>query len=100
MSDAVLTALIMAAASVVCQLLINRSNRKRRVAEDVEKEKKRAVEEALKEERLAVRLNTIERTLEENNRKLDIHNGYAEKLGDIQQDIAHIKGIMEGENHG
>ena len=97
MSDAVLVALIAAAASVVCQLLINRSNQKKRLVEDAEKEKKRAVEEALKEERLAARLNTIERTLEENNRKLDIHNGYADKIGNMQQDLAYIKGKMEGD---
>ena len=97
MSDAVLTALIMAAASVICQLLINRNNRRKRIAEDAEKEKKRAVEDALKEERLAARLNAIEKNLEENNHKLDIHNGYAEKFGKIQTDIAYIKGKMEGD---
>ena len=84
MSDAVLTAIIMAAASVICQLLINRSNRIKRVAEDLEKDQKRAVQDAIKEERLENRLKSIES-------KLDIHNGYAEKLGEIQMDIAVIK---------
>ena len=73
MSDAVITALIMAFASVVCQLLINRSNRKQW-----------AIDEAVKEERLENRLHGIET-------KLDTHNGYAEKLGSIQLDIAVIK---------
>lgn len=84
MSDAVITAIIMAAASVICQLLINRSNRIKRVAEDLEKDQKRAVQDAIKEERLENRLKSIEG-------KLDVHNGYAEKLGEIQTDIAVIK---------
>ena len=79
-----LTALIMAVASVICQILINRSNRKKRVAEDAEKEKARAVEEAVKAERLENRLIGIET-------RLITHNGYAEKLGNIEKDVAVIK---------
>ena len=95
MNDTILTTLIMAAASIICQLLINANNRKKRLQEDAEKEKARAVEEAKKEERLSARLNNIERTLEENNRKLDIHNGYADKIGNIQMDLSYIKGKIE-----
>lgn len=95
MSEAIITAMIMAVSSIICQLLINHNNRKKRLAEESEKEKKRAVEEAHKEERLAARLNAIEKNLEDNNHKLDIHNGYAEKFGSIQSDIAYIKGKLE-----
>ena len=42
------------------------------------------MEDAIKEQRLEFRLKSIEN-------KLDTHNGYAEKLGDIQTDIAVIK---------
>lgn len=91
MSDVVLAALIGAGASIIVQLIATRHQNVKRAAEEAEKEKARAVAEALKEERLAARLGTIERTLEENNRKLDIHNGYAEKLGSIQTDIAVIR---------
>lgn len=84
MSEAVLSALIVTAGSVLCQILINRSNRRKRVAEDAEKEKARAVEEAVKAERLENRLRSIEG-------KLDTHNGYAEKLGNIERDMAVIK---------
>ena len=97
MSDAVITALIMAAGSIICQLLISRNDRKKRESEASSKEAARKVEEAQKAERLNARLATIERTLEENNHKLDIHNGYAEKLGAIQVDIAFIKGQLRGE---
>lgn len=73
MSDVVLAALIGAVASIIVNL-ISAGNQRR----------KRAVEEAVKNERLENRLNSIEH-------KLDIHNGYAEKLGSISTDIAVIK---------
>lgn len=73
MSDAVLTALIMAAASVVCQVLINRSNRE-----------KRKTDEAVKDANLENRMKNIEA-------KLNVHNSYADKLAEIQRDVAVIK---------
>ena len=72
MNDTVLTALIMAAASVVCQLLINASNRR-----------KREVEEAVKDAHLQERLKSIED-------KLDEHNGYASKFGDIGTSLSKL----------
>ena len=66
-------ALITAAASVIVQLLINANNNRKKKVED-------AVRDALMEQRLT----NIEH-------KLDVHNGYAEKLGDIKEDIAVIK---------
>ena len=83
-SDAVFTALIVAASSIICQVLINKGNRKKQTEEDAEKAKARAVEDAKREAHLEDRLKSIES-------KLDVHNGYAEKLGDIQTDIAVIK---------
>ena len=91
------SAALVAALNLMAQVIINRKNREKRVAEDAEKEQKRAIEEALKEERLAARLNSIVTNLEENNRQLKIHNGYADKIGSIQTDIAFIKGKLEGD---
>lgn len=78
MSDAVMAALIGAVASIIVNLLNNARERK-----------KREIEEARKETRLEDRLSSIET-------KLDVHNGYAEKLGSIQVDIAFIKGQLKG----
>lgn len=73
MSDAVLAALIGAVSAIIVQLI-----------GAWQQKKKRAIEDAIKEERLENRLKSIET-------KLDTHNGYAEKLGDIQKDIAEVK---------
>ena len=73
MSDVVLAALIGAIASIIVNVISANSARK-----------KRAVEEAIRETKLDSRLESIEH-------KLDIHNGYADKLGGIQTDIAVIR---------
>lgn len=65
-------ALITAVASVIVQFLINANNNRRKKVED-------AVRDALMEKRL----ESIEH-------KLDIHNGYADKLGNIETSIAVI----------
>lgn len=52
------------------------------------KERESALKDAEREARQALRLDTIEK-------KIDIHNGYAEKFGDIQKDIAVIKKDIE-----
>lgn len=81
MSEAIIVALITATASVVCQLLISRKQRT-----DAE------VKQAVKDKEISDRLSHIEE-------KLDIHNGYADKLGDVaislakmQKDIEFLKG--------
>lgn len=73
MSETLVAALIGAVVSLIGSLLNNWSQRK-----------KKAVEEAQEKTELKLRLESIEH-------KLDTHNGYAEKLGDIQTDIAVIK---------
>lgn len=73
MSDVVIAALIGAVASIIVNLISAGTRRK-----------KREIEEAVKDANLKNRLDSIDH-------KLDIHNGYAEKLGDISTDIAVIK---------
>lgn len=77
MNPTVQSALIGSITSIIiCLLGFWQQNRKRR--ED----------EAVRDARLDMTLKSIER-------KLDEHNGYAEKIGGIQQDIAYIKGKLE-----
>ena len=73
MSDVVLAALIGAIASIIVNLITANNQRK-----------KRAVDDAVRDANLENRLSSIEH-------KLDIHNGYADKLGTISTDIAVIR---------
>lgn len=73
MSDVVLAALIGAIASIIVNLITANNQRK-----------KRAVDDAVRDANLENRLSSIEH-------KLDIHNGYADKLGSISTDIAVIR---------
>ena len=77
MSDAVLVALITGAAAVISNWLITRSSR----VKDSE-------ERARLDQKTADRLSNIEH-------KLDVHNGYAEKLGDLSADIRVIRTEIE-----
>ena len=72
----IVVALIPAAASVVCQLIISRKNRR---DDDVK--------EAANEQKLTDRLQAIEN-------KLDEHNGYAKKIGKIERSLIRIDTIV------
>lgn len=73
MSDAVIVALITGICAVVGQWLISRKQ-----SHD------RETAEAVRDQRIEDRLQGVEK-------KLDIHNGYAEKFAEIGADIAVIK---------
>lgn len=81
MSDVVLAALIGAIASIIVNVITSNNQRK-----------KRMVAEAVREANLENRLSSIEK-------KLDIHNGYAEKLGSISTDIAVIRNDIKNLYH-
>lgn len=73
MSEVVIAALIGAGASIIVNLIaLARQHRIQKIAD------------AVKETRLEDRLQSIEG-------KLDTHNGYAEKITEIQRDVAVIK---------
>lgn len=50
-----------------------------------------AVKEAQREQRQTDRLERIEEKIGRLEHKVDIHNGYAEKLGAIQKDIEYLR---------
>lgn len=81
---ALISATVPAVASIIVQLIINGRNAKKRSAEEYERDKQRAVKQALKDERIEGRLSSIEE-------KLDIHNGYAKLLNNIEKSIAVIE---------
>lgn len=80
-SEAVIVAVITGILAVVGAWVSNIATTRKKSRED-------AIREAEREARQALRLESIEK-------KLDIHNGYAEKFGDIQKDIAVIKNEIE-----
>lgn len=77
MSDAVIVAFITGAAAVLSNWLITRSNR----VKDSE-------ERARLDQKTADRLSAIEH-------KIDVHNGYAEKLAEITADIRVIRSEIQ-----
>ncbi len=77
MSEVVIAALIGAAASIIVNLISAFGQRK-----------KRDMEAAVKEAKLEARLASIEN-------KLDAHNGYGDKIGSIEKDIAVIRTKIE-----
>lgn len=98
MSDVVVVALIgfggtalTAAAAVITQVILNKKNREKRKEESEEERKQQAVEQALKDEAERQFKVDIKRELVDIKERLDEHNGYAEKITEVQKDIAVIK---------
>lgn len=73
MSDAIVVAIITGLASIIGQFMISKKGKKDRL-----------VQEAVRRTELDNQLSNIET-------KLDIHNGYAEKIGNIETSIAVIQ---------
>lgn len=73
MSDAVLVAIITGVCAVVGQWLISHAQAA-----------KRKIDDAVRDKGIEDRLSALER-------KIDIHNGYAERFAEIGSDIAVIK---------
>ena len=80
----VLAALISAAAAILICILNNRALNKKMVAEF-------ARQSAEKEKADAVRDATLTMWMKSVDKKLDTHNGYAERFEEIGKDIAVIK---------
>ena len=77
MSDAIIVALITGVCAVLGQWIITRGQAQ-----------KRKTDEAVRDARLEDRLKSVEK-------KLDEHNGYASKFGEISVDIAVIKNEIQ-----
>lgn len=77
MTEAIVVALITAGASVICQLIITAKNKR-----------EQATSQAVRDKEIEDRLKHIES-------RLETHNAYAEKLGDIVVAITAIKKDIE-----
>ena len=77
LSDAIIVAVIAALGSIIGQWLISRKQNQ-----------DRAITEAERETKLEMRLQSVEK-------KLDEHNGYAKRFEEIGKDIAIIKTKLE-----
>lgn len=81
MAESVIVALITGVLAVLGAYVGNMSISRR-------KDRENALKDAEREATQSLRLKNIET-------KLDIHNGYAEKFGEIQKDIAVIKNDIQ-----
>ena len=84
MSDVILAAAIPAVASVIVQFIISGSKRRETDAKL-----------AAHEQRQVDALDELKRELEGVKRRLDTHNGYAEKFASASKDIALIQKDIE-----
>ena len=80
MTEAVVVAIITGAFTLAGTYLMQRK-----------KSQDDAVKEAQREQRQTDRLERIEEKIGRLEHKVDIHNGYAEKLGAIQKDIEYLR---------
>lgn len=95
MNPTVLAALIGAAGALIVCLINNFFQNRKRKKDEGQKEKQRIEDAAREKAEMKAWMNGIEREMKELIRKIDIHNGYGDKIGKIQIDIAFIKGKME-----
>ena len=80
----VIASIISGLVAVIVCIINSRAQQKKMSKEFEEQEKSRRQAEAVRDAKLEMWMKGVEE-------KLDIHNGYAEKLNNIQQDIAVIK---------
>ena len=88
MNPTVQAAIITGIVALVVCLINNHFQNKKWKAEQEERERKQKEEQAIRDAKLEMKLSSIEK-------KLDEHNGYADKIGSIEQNLAYIRGKMD-----
>ena len=88
MSPTVLAALITGTVTLTVCLINNYFQNRKWLTEQESREHKQREEQAVRDAKLDLKLSSIEK-------KLDEHNGYADKIGSIEQNLAYIRGKME-----
>ena len=87
MSEAIICAIVAAIASMFGSWLSFRKQARDQREADAEREKARAIAEAERDTKLEMRLESVEK-------KLDEHNGYAKRFEEIGKAIVEIKTIL------
>ena len=80
----VIAAVVSAVVTLFICLVNSRQQQKKMSAEMARQEEQRRKDEAVRDAKLEMWMRGVEE-------KLELHNGYAQKLGEIQTDIAVIK---------
>ena len=80
----VISAIISGIVAIVVCLFNSRSQQKKMLHEFEERDAEKRKSDAVRDAKLEMWMKGVEE-------KLDLHNGYAQKLGEIQTDIAVIK---------
>lgn len=88
METAIIVALITGAFSVLGTWILTRSETKKAEMKRTEAEQEAAIKEAAEKATLTAKLNSIDQ-------KLDEHNGYAAKFGEIAQALVAIQKDIE-----
>lgn len=88
MNPTVLAAMITGVVTLSVCLINNYFQNRKWKTEQEEREHKQKEEQAIRDAKLEMKLSSIEK-------KLDEHNGYADKIGSIEQNLAYIRGKME-----
>ena len=88
MNPTVLAALITGVVTLTVCLINNYFMSRKQKAEQETREHKQREEQAVRDAKLDLKLSSIEK-------KLDEHNGYADKIGSIEQNLAYIRGKLE-----
>ena len=94
-NPSVLAALIGAAGALLVCLINNYFQNRKRKDDEAKKDQQKAYDAAKEKAEMKAWMNSIEKEIKDLVRKIDIHNGYADKIGSIEQNIAYIKGKLE-----
>ena len=91
----IIVALITSLGGIVGAFLAVRKGNKENAIKEVQREQDQAVRDAIREQQQADRFKELTNEMNEIKKRLDIHNGYAEKFGTISQSLIALSKDVE-----